>query len=192
MGSGRRRYGGLHHLDSAQATQSRKHRDAAPLTPTCGASRPAGRSGPTSTKLRRTPAGLELPRTRGRSGQAAMRLSFDQGSKQSNGGKGRHSADVLGPPDALRSGLCNRTLLSRPCLSALPTHFESSAGYASTPSSFTATSRLVGVSTPSAAAADSHWVLSLKGLRRVERRRPWGDQAALRESTRGCPRHRSS
>ena len=76
MGSGRRRYGGLHHLDSAQATQSRKHRDAAPLTPTCGASRPAGRSGPTSTKLRRTPAGLELPRTRGRSGQAAMRAEL--------------------------------------------------------------------------------------------------------------------
>jgi hypothetical protein len=54
-------------------------------------------------------------------------------------------------------GLCRRTLLSRPCSFALATRVESSARSVITRSSFTATSRLASVSTPNAAAADSHW-----------------------------------
>jgi hypothetical protein len=83
-------------------------------------------------------------------------IGSDQGSEAVQPGKGRHSADALGAQMPYVPGLCNRTLLSSPRLPALPTHFEFFARYASTPSSFMVTSRLAGVSTPSAAAADSH------------------------------------
>ena len=75
-----------------------------------------------------------------------------------NAARGRRSADVLVPQMPYGSGPCRCDLLSRPCSFPLPTLVEPSARGVSTRSSFTVTSRPAGVSTPSAAAADSHWV----------------------------------
>jgi hypothetical protein len=90
-----------------------------------------------------------------------------KGLTQSNRGKARRSADVLFPSMPYVQGPCRRPLPSRWCFAAPPTRVESSARYASTRSSFTATTRLAGVSTPSAAAADSHWAPARRGPRRL-------------------------
>lgn len=95
----------------------------------------------------------------GRRGVDATPVSFDRGADRSpNAARGRRSADVLVPQMPYGSGPCRCDLPSRPCAFPLPTLVEPSARGVSTRSSFTVTSRPAGVSTPSAAAADSHWV----------------------------------
>ncbi len=78
-------------------------------------------------------------------------------------------------------GVCRRPPLSRFCFSAL-IGVESFARCAVIGSSFTATSRLAGVSTPSAAAADSRWAVSRRGP-------PNGDRVVVAVRTPGVDAH---
>ena len=78
-------------------------------------------------------------------------------------------------------GVCRRPPLSRFCFSAL-IGVESFARCAVIGSSFTATSRLAGVSTPSAAAADSRWAVSRRGP-------PNGDRVVVAVRTPGVDTH---
>ena len=93
-------------------------------------------------------------------GSLEASMSFDprRADRSPNAARGRRSADVLVPQMPYGSRLCRCDLLSQPRSFTLPTRVEPSARGVSTRSSFTVTSRPAGVSTPSAAAADSHWV----------------------------------
>jgi hypothetical protein len=90
-------------------------------------------------------------------GEAPAEDRSDRRQPRSNRGRLDVRPMSLVPQIPYGQGLCRRTLLSRHCSFALATRVESSARSVITRSSFTATSRLASVSTPNAAAADSHW-----------------------------------